>query len=275
VTRAISQFNDHNGSQMGAALAYYALFSTVPLLMLAVMLAGMFFGSEAAFARMQMHLNDVLGQQSAAEITSWMKEASQPKHGVFPAIVSFIVLIIGATGVFLHVRRCLCVIWRLESKACSGYLMTLINYLLAIGAALIVGLLLLLSLVVSTATNVVVKQLGEQLPGGGRLWQWVEVGSSVILLAVFFTVLYRVLSGRKISWGYCLYGAAICSILFVIGKWLISLYLAYTSTASIYGAAGSLVVFLVWIYYSAQIAFFGAELIEARRTRSESQQGSA
>ena len=107
------------------------------------------------------------------------------------------------------------------------------------------------------------------MPGGAVLWHWLEAGVSFVLLTLFFAAIYRVLSGQRIPWGYVWYGSIISPLLFTIGKTLIGLYLAYSSTTSVYGAAGSLVVFLVWVYYSSQIAFFGAELIQARRTRAE------
>jgi membrane protein len=112
-------------------------------------------------------------------------------------------------------------------------------------------------------------------PGGRALWHWLEMGFSFLMLTLFFAVMYQILSAGQIAWRYILYGAVVSSLLFTLGKALISLYLAYTSMASIYGAAGSLVLFLVWVYYSSQIVFFGAELVQARRTRNEWLNGSA
>lgn len=267
VVRAATKFSEHDGAQMGAALSYYALFSTAPLLLLAVMLAGLFYGEEEARARVKEHLREQLGEQSAQLVTSWMNQAARPAEGRIAAGVGIGLLLVGSLSLFLHLRRCLCIIWDLELPKGSGLLLTLLNYLLAIVAVLCVGLLLLVSLAASTAVAVLTRY--EQLPGGRTLWHWVEVGISFLLLTLFFAVVYRVLSGRQVSWRYLWYGAFISAVLFTIGKLLIGLYLAYTSTASVYGAAGSLVVFLVWVYYSSQIAFFGAELIQARRTRSE------
>lgn len=269
VVRAATRFSEHDGAQMGAALSYYAVFSTAPLLLLAVMLASLFYDEEAARAQVKTHLTEMLGPQSAEEISSWMKREGRPEGGRLAAVVGISLLLVGTLGLFLHVRRCLCIIWELEPPQGSSLLLTLLNYLLAIVAVLCVGLLLLVSLAASTAVAIMVHLMGDKLPGGASLWHWVEVGLSFLLLTLFFAVVYRVLSGRKVSWGYIWYGAFVCAVLFTIGKKLISLYLAYTSSTSIYGAAGSLVVFLVWVYYSSQIAFFGAELIQARRTRSE------
>jgi membrane protein len=269
VARAASQFSADNGTQMGAALAYYALFSTAPLLLLAVMVAGLVYGQEAAQARLEAHLTEALGPQSAREITDWMQHAIHPAAGRLAAVVGIGLLLLGSLGAFLHVRRCLMTIWRLTPTGTNSFLLAVIDYAVAIVATLCVGLLLLLSLVVSTAVGVVVGFMGDKLPGGAALWHWVDVGVSFLFLTLFFAVICRVLAGRQIPWSYIWYGAFVTALLFTIGKTLIGLYLAYTSTASIYGAAGSLVIFLLWVYYSAQILFFGAELIQARRTRGE------
>ncbi len=269
IYRAATQFSANGGSQMGAALAYYALFSTAPLLILAVMLAGFFFGEEAAYAQVSARLNELFGPASAQEITSWMKEAGRPAGGGLTAAVGIALLMLGSLGAFLHVRRCLCIIWHLEPETSNSVLLTLLNYFLAMLAALCVGLLLLLSLAASTAVAVIVTRMDKVLPGGGTLWHWLALGFSFVMLTLFFAVVYHILSSRKVSWTYIWYGSTISAFLFTVGKTLISLYLAHTSMLSIYGAAGSLVVFLVWVYYSSQIAFFGAELIQARRTRKE------
>jgi membrane protein len=131
-----------------------------------------------------------------------------------------------------------------------------------------------LSLAASAAVPALARFLGEDKPGEA-LWQWVEAGISFAWLSLFFALVYHIMSGRRIAWGYALYGALITALLFTLGKVLIGLYLGHTGTASAYGAAASLVVFLVWIYYSAQIFFFGAELVQARRTRGEWMAGSA
>jgi len=269
VARAATRFSAHDGAQMGAALAYYAVFSTAPLLLLAVMLASLFFDEEAAQEQVHARLTEMVGQSNADVIFTWMEHAARPGGTTLATVLGIGFLLLGALGLFLHLRRCLCIIWELEPPKGSSLLMTLLNYGLAILAVLCVGLLLLVSLAVSTATTVLVRIMGDKLPGGGDLWRWVEVGVSFLLLTLFFAVVYWVLSGRQLAWRYVWYGSFISAFLFTIGKTLISLYLAYTSTTSVYGAAGSLVIFLVWIYYSSQIAFFGAELIQARRTRKE------
>jgi len=254
---------------MGAALAYYALFSTAPLLVLAVMLSGVIFGEQAARDRVRKHMTEVVGPETAREVNDLMETAAKPGGGGLAAALGGAALLLGALSVFLHFRRCLCVIWRLESPGRKGATATLLNYLLAVIMVLCVGMLLFLSLAASTALPLLVDSLGKDLPVGARFWHFLDAGFSFALLTLFFALVFRVMSGRRILWHHVLYGSVISALLFTAGKTLVSLYLAYTSTASAYGAAGSLVVFLVWVYYSAQITFFGAELVQARRTRAD------
>lgn len=269
LVRAARQFDEHRGSQMGAALAYYALFSIAPLLVIAVTFAGIIFGRQAALSRVHEHLAEYVGPASADEITALMDSAYRPGGGIFAAVVGVLLLLAGALTVFLHFRRCLNVIWHLDTPRTNGIVGTLLNYALAIVMVACTGMLLLLSVALSTAMPGIEKILTEYVPGTGSVWQWFEAGVSFLLLTLYFALIFRIMSGRRIAWGYVWYGSLVTSVLFTVGKTLIGLYLAHTSTASAYGAAGSLIVFLVWVYYSSQIIFFGAELIQARRTRAE------
>jgi membrane protein len=269
VGRAAMQFSAHGGTQMGAALAYYALFSTAPLLVLAVLLAQPFFGEGAALDQVHSRLNQFLGPENAKEISHWMDLRAPASTGALPAAVSITLLILGTLGAFLHLRYCFCVIWALQPPDGSNVLMAILNYILALVTVLCVGLLLLLSLLLSTILVVLTRFMKHELPGGAILWSGLELAVSFLLLTLFFAVIYRVLSGQQIPWFYVWYGSLIAALLFVAGKVVISLYLAYSNMTSVYGAAGSLVIFLVWVYYSSQIAFFGAELIQARRTKAE------
>ena len=267
IIRAVQQFGADGASQMGAALAYYALFSTAPLLVLAVMLSGLVFGEQAARDRVRKQITEYVGPETAREVNNLMQTARRPAGGGLAATLGGATLLLGALSVFLHVRRCLCAIWRLDSTGQTGAFRMLLDYLLAVVMVLCVGILLLLSLAVSAALPLLVDFLGPDFPVGARFWRWLDAGVSFALLTLFFALIFHVMSGRQILLPHVLYGSVISALLFTAGKTLISLYLAYTSTASAYGAAGSLVVFLTWVYYSAQITFLGAELVQARRTR--------
>ncbi len=254
-----------DGSRTGLLRA----FSTAPLLVLAVTLSGLIFGEQAARERVRKQLTEYVGPETAREVNNLMQTAGKPAGGSLAAALGGATLLLGALSVFLHVRRCLCAIWRLNSPERRGAVHMLLDYLLAIIMVLSVGILLLLSLAASTALPWLVDFLGPDFPVGARFWRSLDAGVSFALLTLFFALVFHVMSGRQILFTHVLYGAVISAVLFTAGKTLISLYLAYTSTASAYGAAGSLVVFLVWVYYSAQITFFGAELVQARRTRGD------
>ena len=233
--RAARQFGADGASQMGAALAYYALFSTAPLLVLAVMLTGQIFGEGAARERVVKHLTEIVGPETAREVNNLMESAAKPVGGGLAAAVGGGVLLLGALSVFLHIRRCLSLIWRLDSTARTGAIKTLLNYMLAILMVLCVVFLLLLSLAASTALPLQVDFLGKDFPVGARFWHGLDAGFSFALLTLFFAVVFRVMSGGRILWPHVLYGSVISSLLFTAGKTLISLYLAFTGTASAYG----------------------------------------
>lgn len=274
VYRAIRRFGEDGAAQMGAAFAYYALFSTAPLLILAVIIAGSVYGEEAARAQVRDRLTELIGAQGAQTVTRLMDRSMHPAQGQLAAVLGSVALVVGALGAFLHLRRCLCIIWRLETPK-NGFIVTLLNYTLAIIMVLGMGLLLLASLAISTALPAVAEYLGDDIPGGASFWRWVDTGVSFAFVAIFFVMVFRVMSARRIAWRHVTYGAIVSALLFTVGKTLISFYLAYSSTTSAYGAAGSLVVFMIWIYYSSQISFLGAELVQARRELSQSEQLSA
>jgi membrane protein len=256
-------------SRLGAALSYYTLFSIAPLLVIAIHIAGLFFGEDAARGKVVEHLSSMIDKESAQAIQKLVESAAQPKSGDWAPLVSFGVLVVGALSVFLHVRGALCTIWKLEPPQGNTILGVVMDYLLALAMVLCTGVLLLLSLAASMLVPIFRDLMDRQFPGNGFQWQILEFGLSVLFLTLLFTAIFRILSGQRIPWKYALYGALITSLLFSIGKVALGMYLVYTGTASMYGAAGSLVVFLIWVYYSSQILFFGAELVQARRTRGE------
>jgi membrane protein len=267
--RAAMQWSQDGAAQMGAALAYYALFSIAPLLLIALTMASFFYGAELARARVADQLREFMGADSAEAVQGLVDQLTHPEEGIWASVVGFGVLFVAALGVFLHLRWALCTIWRLVPPAGTTWLGLLLNYVLAASMVLFVGLLLLLSLVSNTFVVYVTDVLQERLPDYGISWQAVEFLSSIFYLSLLFALIFRILSGNRIYWRHLWLGSIVSAVLFTIGKTLLGHYLAYTSTTSAYGAAGSLVAFLLWVYYSAQITFFGAELIQAWRTRHE------
>jgi membrane protein len=267
--RAAKQWNDDSAAQMGAALAYYALFSIAPLLLIALTIAGLFFGAEVARARVAEQLTEFMGEDSSKGVQALADELTRPGDGGWASVLGFGALFVGALGVFLHLRTAFCTIWRLVPPTGTSWLGILFNYLLAAVMVLLIGLLLLLSLASNTVLVMVTEVLERNLPDYGISWQAVEFASSVFYLSLLFALVFHIMSGRRILLRHVWIGAVAAAALFTIGKTLLGWYLAYTGTTSAYGAAGSLVAFLIWVYYSAQIVFFGAELIQAWRTRHE------
>lgn len=266
ILRASRQWAANQDSRLGAALAYYTLFSIAPLLIIAIHIAGVFFEEKVARDTVVGQLKSMFGRESAEVIENLIKHSTQPS-GAAP-LVSLGLLIIGAVGIFLHVRSALCTIWKLTPPRGNTLLGILLDYFLALVMVVGTGALLLVSLAASMVLAILRKFLDDELPIGVP-WELVELATSVLYLTLLFAVTFHILSGQRIAWKYVLYGSVVTALLFSVGKIALGMYLVYSSTASMYGAAGSLVVFLVWVYYSSQILFFGAELVQARRTRQE------
>lgn len=267
IWRACGQWSANGDARLGAALAYYALFSIAPVLVIAVTIAGAVFGEEAAKGHVETHLRDIVGEDTAKAIEKLVENAGKPRSGGWAPAVSIVLLVIGALTIFVHLRGALCSIWKLEPPRGNSVLGFLWDYTLALFMVFFCGVLLLASLAASMLVAIFHDTLSNWMPG--LPWDWVEFGLSFLYLTLYFAALYRILSGGRISSRYVIYGSFIAAILFTIGKTLLGWYFLYSATVSAYGAAGTLVVFLIWVYYSAQILYFGGELIQARRTRHE------
>jgi membrane protein len=193
----------------------------------------------------------------------------QQQTAFWTPILSAIFLVFGALGAFLHVRASLCTIWKIEPPHGNSWLGMLLDYTLAVAMVFVIATLLLISLVASLVTPVLQRLMAESPVPIDATWHWIAMGASFLFITLLFAVSYRVLSGGRIAWGYVCYGALVAAFLFTIGKIVVGYYILYSGVASMYGAGGSIVVFLMWVYYSSQTLFFGAELIQARRTRHE------
>jgi membrane protein len=269
VIRAAVQWSANGDSRLAAALAYYALFSIAPLLVIAIDVTGIVYGEDAARGQVKRYLSTFIDPDAAGAIEKLVENAGQSGGATWAPIVTIPVLLYGALGAFVHVRTSLCLIWKLEPPHPNTVLATLFDYGLALLMVLFTSVLLLGSVAVSVAMFTLEAYIYEHYPDHKYPWHWVEFGASTVFVAILFLAIYTVLSGRRLPWGYVGYGAGIAAILFTIGKFLLGIYLYYAAPESVYGAAGSLVLFLVWVYYSSQTLFFGAELIQARRTRRE------
>jgi membrane protein len=260
IRKSVEAWIDDYAPSMGAALAYYTLFSIAPLLIIAIAVAGLVFNEEAARGEIVAQIQDLIGPEGAIAVQGLLKSANKPVQDIFAALVSIITLVIGATSVFGELQSALGRIWRVPAPAEETTLWRVLRArLLSFGMVLGLGFLLLVSLLLSAA----IAALGKWSDGFFKIWETlfhvINSGVSFAVSALIFAMIYKLIPRARIAWRDVWVGAAVTALLFEIGKFLIGLYLGTTSVASGFGAAGSLVVLLVWIYFSAQIFLLGAE----------------
>ena len=245
---------------MGAALAFYTLFSMAPLLLIVISVAGLIFGEDAARGEISAQLHLLMGERSAGAVQELLASVRAPAEGTAATLLGVVVLLVGATTVFGELQDALDRIWRVPAKRqVSGWIALIHSRLLSFGMILAIGFLLTVSLVVSAALATL-GRWWEPLFGG---WYWVaalsNAGISFLMVAVMFALIYKVMPRVRVQWKDVWVGAVATTLLFTLGKFLIGLYIGRSGVTSAFGAAGSLVVMLLWVYYSAQIFLLGAE----------------
>jgi membrane protein len=256
------EFAADKAARLGAGLAYYTIFSIAPLVLIAIAIAGMVFGQEAAQHEITGQLKGLLGTAAAKSIEEMIQNAAKPKAGTVATIVGIVTLIFGASGVFTQLKDALNTIWNVPAKESSGIMGMIKDKFLSMAMVLGVGFLLLVSLILDAAVAAVGKYANSILPGGESLWHGLQLALSFGVVLVLFALIFRYLPDTRVQWRDVRLGALSTAILFIIGKFALSLYLGKAAVGSSYGAAGSLIVLLVWIYWSAQILFFGAEFTQ-------------
>lgn len=252
-----SAWSEDYAPSMGAALSYYSLFSIAPLLLIVISIAGLVFGEAAARGAIFDQLQGLIGQESARAVEAMLQAADKPKQGIISTAIGVGVLVLGAMTVFGELQNALDRIWRAPERAkTSGLGGLLRTRLLSFGMILGLAFLLIVSLVFSAALAALAKWWG---PLFGALAHGIDILVSFGLMTVLFALIYRFIPRVHVAWRDVWLGAAVTSLLFAVGKFAIGLYLGRASVASTFGAAGSLVVLMVWVYYSAQMFLFGAE----------------
>lgn len=256
------KWSEHKDSRLAAALAYYTVFSLAPLLILVIAIAGSVLGEEAARGQIVEQLRQLLGSQGAEVIETVIAGAHQPEKNVsiIASTISVVVLIFGATGVFIQLQDALNTIWEVSPKPESNIRIFIISRFLSFGLVMGIAFLLLVSLVISAGLTFLTDYLGSL--SSGIIWSAINIIISFSVITLLFALIFKYLPDVKIVWNDVLIGAIITALLFTGGKYLIGLYLGKSTFSSAYGAAGSLVVLLFWIYYSAQIVFMGAEFTQ-------------
>jgi membrane protein len=253
-----AEWSEDRALRFSAALAYYAVFSLAPLLIIAVSLAGFFFGEKAARGEILQQLSNLVGPSAAVEIQSLIVASANKPKSTLAAVIGIVTLLIGASGVFAQLKDALNTIWGVRIQPGAALRQFLRDYLLSLGMILAVGFLLIISLLITTT----VKLLRQSVIGfesiSGLATPVTEL-FSFALMTLLFAVIYKVLPDVKLRWKDVRVGAFVTGLLFAIGKYLIALYLASSGISSSFGAAGALILVLTWIYYSTVIFFFGAE----------------
>jgi membrane protein len=256
-------WND-NVPRMGAALAYYTLIALAPILIVAIAVGGMVFGPEAVRGEIVGQIEGLVGRDGALAVQAMLEGAAKSSSSIPATIIGVITFFVGATGAFLELQTDLDSIWRVKPRSRGNFLRDLVmQRMISFGLVLGFAFLLLTSLVVSAALAAVHTYMGNTFPGVVLLWATVNAVVSLGVITLLFAMIYKVLPDVKLAWVDVWVGAVVTAVLFTAGKFLIGLYLGTRSFASTYGAAGSVIVVLVWVYYSSQIILLGAEFTRA------------
>jgi membrane protein len=259
---SFKEWQEDEALQLGAALAYYTIFSIAPMLLVVIGIAGLAFGREAVQGQIVGQIQGLVGRDGAEAIQTMIANAGRHEGGLVATIIAFITILFGATGVFTQMQTTLNHIWDVKPKPNQGIKGLLRARAAAFGMILGIGFLLLVSLVISAGLAAIDNYMVGLLPGAELILRVLNVAVSFAVVTVLFAMIYRFLPDVKIEWRDVMFGAIVTAVLFTIGKFLIGLYLGNSSVSSVYGAAGSLVIVLLWAYYSSQILFFGAELTQ-------------
>ena len=256
--RALSSWSEDHAASMGAALSYYALFSIAPLLIIVISVAGLVFGPDAARGEIFVQLRGLFGDEAAHAIEQMLRSADKPTQGVIAAVSSLVLLIVGATTVIGELQSDLDRIWHAPAQE-SGIWALLRSRLTSFAMVLGVAFLLIVSLVLSAVLAVLGRWWGAWFGGWELLAHMLDLAVSFGLTTLLFAMIYKIVPRVHIHWQDVWVGAAVTALLFAVGKVLIGLYLGKSDVTSPFGAAGSLVLVMVWVYYSAQIFLIGAE----------------
>jgi membrane protein len=255
---SVTEWIDDRAASKGAALAFYTLFSLAPILVLAIAVAGYFFGQEAAEGELVSQLRGLVGENGAQAAQALLAAARDPTSGLISTIVATVLLIIGATTVFSELKVSLDEIWEAEPKQ-EGILMTIKTRLLSFGIVLALGFLLMVSLVVSAMLAVLENYVGTLWGFSAELFSMLSWLFSFGVIACLFAVIYKMLPAIRLSWRDVWVGSLATAGLFILGKCGIGLYLGNSGVASSFGAAGSIIALMLWVYYSSLVFFLGAE----------------
>lgn len=260
---AVNGWMEHRGQRLGASLAFYTTLALAPLSIIAIAVAGYFYGEEAARGGIVDQIEHLVGKDGAIAIEALIQKASEPKQSRMAPIISIGLLLFGATGVFAELKDSLDIVWEVKRKPGLGLWLLLRTQLLAFAVVVGTGFLLLVSLMLTATLTAFAHWAARWLPVPIETAHFLDLLVSFLVITFLFALIFKLLPDVTVSWKDVWIGSVATAVLFMIGKFLIGVYIGRASIGSVYGAAGSLVVVLVWTYYSSQILFFGAELTRA------------
>jgi membrane protein len=258
VSQSASRWSDINAPRLGAALAFYAVLSIAPLLVLCVGIAGLVFEHKAVTGQIVYQFQSLIGYEGGKMIQALVLDSVKPAQGIFATALGIVMLLFGASGFFLELRASMNLVWDTQPEASSGLTTMIRERFFSFALVLGIGFLLLLSLIVSAAIAAAGKFVQRFLPAPEPVLHLSAGLVTFLAVAILFGLVFKLVPDARIEWRDVGIGAAVTSLLFSLGKFLIGLYLGKASVGSAYGAAGSLVAFLVWVYYSAQVFLLGA-----------------
>jgi membrane protein len=260
IRQAAVDFNNDNAFKLAASLSYSMIFAIGPLLIVVISLAGIFWGQQAVEGRIYIQIKDLVGGAAALQIQDFIKYIQQSRHTVAGAIVGGVVLVIGATGVFTEIQGSINYIWAIQAKPKKGWLYLLISRLISFSLIVAFGFIAMVSLVVNSLMDLLSDYLVRYFSHFTiYLFYAVDLLLILAVTVLLFTIVFRILPDAIIAWRDAFIGAIFTGVLFMVGKLLISVYLGHSNIGMMYGAAASVMIILVWVYYSSIILYFGAE----------------
>lgn len=265
---SVDLWTSKNAFQLAGALAFYTLFSMAPLLIIVITITGVAFGEEAVRGEIASQIDQFIGADAAAMVQDAVRNSRIEEAGILPTLLGIGAVLFGATTVFAQLQAALNSIWGVTARPSrKGIVVFILSRIVSFGMVLVIGFLLLVSFLMTMAVRSVVRFAEDWMPFPSLVVSSLDLVISLVVAFLLFGLIFKVLPDVRLSWGNVARGAALTAGLFVLGQYGISVYLTHSGPASTYGAAGSLVLILMWVYYSALIIFFGAAFTRANVRR--------
>lgn len=260
IKSTFAKFFEDNGLKLSAALAYYTIFSITPLLIIVIALGSIFYGKDAIQGQVFRQISDVIGSSGTSQIQEMLQKTSMNYNNIWAAIIGIITLLIGASGIFGEIQESINIIWKLKPKPNKGFIKLIVNRLLSFSMIVVLGFILLVSLILNALLGGFLNKLKTIFPDQVVSYFFIiDYIFMFLVIVVLFASIFKVLPDAKIKWKEVLAGSVVTSVLFFIGKFCIGFYLSNFGNVSAYGSAGSILIILLWVYYTSIILYLGAE----------------